>query len=168
MIGRDTEFDACAADALTLEVSAKAIIADGVCQLTLREPGGHRLPDWTPGSHIDVILPGDRVRQYSLCGDRWDPLIYQIAVLREADGRGGSLYIHDELHVGDRLRTGGPRLQWRRDAPRVTSRTEHRRREVVDRRPDAEIGIVRHRPVQFHRGRGVRQFWRTCRLDSRK
>jgi ferredoxin-NADP reductase len=112
MIGRDTEFDACAADALTLEVSAKAIIADGVCQLTLREPGGHRLPDWTPGSHIDVILPGDRVRQYSLCGDRWDPLIYQIAVLREADGRGGSLYIHDELHVGDRLRTGGPRTNF--------------------------------------------------------
>ena len=108
-LGATTVSEAIDTDALTLEVAAKRIIADGVCQLTLRDPRGHRVPDWTPGSHIDLVLPGDRIRQYSLCGDRWDAHTYQIAALREATGRGGSVYIHDELRVGDRLRTGGPR-----------------------------------------------------------
>ncbi|MFD0476733.1 PDR/VanB family oxidoreductase [Nonomuraea thailandensis] len=48
-------------------------------------------------------------RQYSLCGDRWDPHAYRIGVLREPDGRGGSAYVHDELAVGDTVAIGGPR-----------------------------------------------------------
>ena len=67
------------------------------------------LPEWTPGSHIDLMLPGDRVRQYSLCGDRRDGYNFRVAVLRERDGRGGSAYIHDELTEGDLLGIGGPR-----------------------------------------------------------
>ncbi|MCX5046355.1 PDR/VanB family oxidoreductase [Aldersonia sp. NBC_00410] len=98
-----------AADGLVLAVVAKTDLADGVCELTFADPAGRRLPDWAPGAHIDVILPGDLVRQYSLCGDRWDPFHYRIAVLRESDGRGGSAYIHDTLAVGDRLPIGGPR-----------------------------------------------------------
>jgi ferredoxin-NADP reductase len=101
--------DAPFAEALALDVVAKEMLADGVCRLTLEHPAEHRLPDWTPGSHIDVMLPGDRIRQYSLCGDRWDPFVYQIAVLREHKGQGGSRYVHDDLRVGDRLQTGGPR-----------------------------------------------------------
>lgn len=101
---------ASAADtALTLQVSEADTIAHGVRRLTLRHPAGRRLPDWTPGSHIDVMLPAQLVRQYSLCGDRWDPFTYQVAVLRELDGRGGSAYIHDTLRVGDRLQIAGPR-----------------------------------------------------------
>jgi ferredoxin-NADP reductase len=75
--------------------------------VTLRDRG-HRVRI-DAGLHIDLVLPGDRIRQYSLCGDRWDAHTYQIAILRQATGRGGSVYIHDELRVGDRLRTGGPR-----------------------------------------------------------
>jgi ferredoxin-NADP reductase len=108
-LGATTVLEAIDTDALTLEVAAKRFIADGVCQLTLRDPRGHRVPDWTPGSHIDLVLPDDRIRQYSLCGDRWDAHTYQIAILRQDTGRGGSVYIHDELRVGNRLRTGGPR-----------------------------------------------------------
>ena len=100
---------AASADGLTLRVTAKRLIADGVCELTLTDPDGLRLPDWSPGSHIDVILPGDVVRQYSLCGDRWDPSTYRIAVLLEPEGRGGSTYIHHALAVGDLLPIGGPR-----------------------------------------------------------
>lgn len=94
---------------LTLQVHAADIVADGVRRLILGHPDGRRLPDWTPGSHVDVVLPGQRVRQYSLCGDRWDPFTYQIAVLRDEDGRGGSAYIHDTLQIGDRFPIGGPR-----------------------------------------------------------
>ncbi len=98
-----------AADGLTLKVVDKQMIADGVCAITLAHPDGFRLPDWAPGSHIDVVLPGEMVRQYSLCGDRWNPFCFRIAVLREPQGRGGSAYIHDCLEVGDVLPIGGPR-----------------------------------------------------------
>ncbi|MFZ3572646.1 PDR/VanB family oxidoreductase [Streptomyces sp. BH097] len=90
-------------------VTGKEPIAEGVVSLTLAHPDGARLPDWTPGAHIDLVLPDGTVRQYSLCGDRWDPGRYRVAVLREPDGRGGSAYVHERLKVGDRVGIGGPR-----------------------------------------------------------
>ncbi|WP_432181541.1 PDR/VanB family oxidoreductase [Streptomyces sp. NBC_00063] len=95
--------------AVTLTVTDKHHIADDVASLTLRHPDGDRLPDWTPGAHIDLILPDGTVRQYSLCGNRWDAYTYRVAVLREPEGRGGSAYLHDRLRPGDRLGVGGPR-----------------------------------------------------------
>ncbi|SHN43269.1 PDR/VanB family oxidoreductase [Cryptosporangium aurantiacum] len=92
-----------------LRVAAKTPLADGVCGLTLVAPDGGRLPDWTPGAHLDVLLPGDVTRQYSLCGDRWNPTSYRVAVLRELAGRGGSAYVHDTLSIGDLVGVGGPR-----------------------------------------------------------
>jgi ferredoxin-NADP reductase len=93
----------------TLRVDDKQLMSEDVCGIRLVDVEGRRLPDWTPGSHIDIALPDGRTRQYSLCGDRWDPYAYQIAVLREEDGRGGSVFIHDELRVGDTVTLGGPR-----------------------------------------------------------
>jgi len=77
--------------------------------LELAAPSGGRLRDWTPGSHIDLALPNGVTRQYSLCGDRWDPFTYRVGVLREPSGRGGSAFVHDELVVGDVVGVGGPR-----------------------------------------------------------
>jgi ferredoxin-NADP reductase len=94
---------------LTLRVAAKTVEADGVVTLRLAHPQGARLPDWTPGAHIDLILPNGVTRQYSLCGDRWDAHSYRVGVLREPDGRGGSAYLHDELAVGEPVGVGGPR-----------------------------------------------------------
>jgi ferredoxin-NADP reductase len=59
--------------------------------LELRSPTGARLPSWHPGAHIDLLLPGGLIRQYSLCGDPGDHGAYTIAVPREDNGRGGSL-----------------------------------------------------------------------------
>jgi len=92
-----------------LVVTGKAPAAEGVVALELARPDGRRLPDWTPGAHIDVTLANGGTRQYSLCGDRWDARTYRVAVLREVDGRGGSAYVHDELAVGDQVTLGGPR-----------------------------------------------------------
>lgn len=94
---------------VTLTVRSKETVAEGVVSLTLTRPDGGRLPDWTPGSHIDLVLPEGTTRQYSLCGDRWDACSYRIAVLREPDGRGGSAYVHDRLAPGDTVGMGGPR-----------------------------------------------------------
>ncbi|WIX82221.1 PDR/VanB family oxidoreductase [Amycolatopsis carbonis] len=96
-------------DVEVLEVAAIRERAEGVRELTLARPDGGRLPDWTPGSHIDLVLPNGLTRQYSLCGDRWDSRTYRVAVLREPDGRGGSAYVHDVVGVGDRLGVGWPR-----------------------------------------------------------
>ncbi|MET7441942.1 PDR/VanB family oxidoreductase [Streptomyces sp. NPDC005568] len=94
---------------MRLRVRDKETVAHGVTALTLTHPEGARLPDWTPGSHIDLILPDGTTRQYSLCGDRWDPHTYRVAVLRQSGGRGGSAYVHDRLAPGDTVGVGGPR-----------------------------------------------------------
>ncbi|WP_433028822.1 PDR/VanB family oxidoreductase [Actinomycetospora sp. CA-053990] len=99
--------DSTAVDRLV--VTGKSPAAEGVAVLELARPDGRRLPDWTPGAHIDVTLANGETRQYSLCGDRWDAHRYRVAVLREVDGRGGSAYVHDELAAGDPVTLGGPR-----------------------------------------------------------
>ncbi|MFD1541219.1 PDR/VanB family oxidoreductase [Nonomuraea guangzhouensis] len=92
-----------------LVVHARRQAADGVIVLDLRDPAGAELPEWTPGAHVDLVLGGDLVRQYSLCGDPADRTTWRIAVLREPAGRGGSAYVHDELHPGTAVLVRGPR-----------------------------------------------------------
>lgn len=100
---------ATGADVVTLRVTAKEIAADGVAVLTLEHVDAARLPDWAPGAHIDLVLPTGVIRQYSLCGDRFDAFRYRVGVLREPAGRGGSAFVHDVLAVGDTVGVGGPR-----------------------------------------------------------
>ncbi|WP_313888758.1 PDR/VanB family oxidoreductase [Mycolicibacterium sp. CBMA 226] len=94
---------------MDLRVLEKRAIADDVVLLVLGAADGRRLPDWTPGAHVDLVLPIGLIRQYSLCGNRFDPFSYQIAVLREAAGHGGSRYVHDVLEQGHIVGVGGPR-----------------------------------------------------------
>jgi len=92
-----------------LVLDSKEEVADGVVRLTLRDPKGMPLPEWEPGSHIDLMLKSDLVRQYSLCGDPRDRSCLQVAVLNEPKSRGGSKYVHEVLSVGDATRVRGPR-----------------------------------------------------------
>jgi ferredoxin-NADP reductase len=96
-----------------LVVSARESPAEGVLALTLTDPSGARLPAWTPGAHIDVLLGDDAgndlVRQYSLCGPPSEQNSWRIAVLRDDSGRGGSRQVHDTLAVGATVRVRGPR-----------------------------------------------------------
>lgn len=91
-----------------VDVTAVKTEADGVVSLELRSLSGP-LPSWSPGAHIDVILPNGLVRQYSLCGDPRNSDVWRIGVLREPSSRGGSRCIHDEIQPGDRLRVAVPR-----------------------------------------------------------
>lgn len=93
-----------------LRVTQMTWEAEGVVSVRLaRIESNDPLPAWEPGAHIDVYVPDGSTRQYSLCGDPHDLSSYQIAVLREPDGRGGSAYIHDQLRVGDRLLVTRPK-----------------------------------------------------------
>jgi ferredoxin-NADP reductase len=83
--------------------------ARSVLSLTLADEGGGDLPPWSPGAHIDVVLPSGLIRQYSLCGDPNDRTSYTIAVLRESAGRGGSAELHDTALMGRTLDVRSPR-----------------------------------------------------------
>ncbi len=93
-----------------LRVTQMTLEAEGVVSVKLTRIESDRpLPAWEPGAHLDVYVPDGSTRQYSLCGDPRDLSYYQIAVLREPEGRGGSAYVHDTLRVGDRLLVTRPK-----------------------------------------------------------
>ena len=61
------------------------------------------LPEWTAGAHLDIVVAPEFLRQYSMSGDPADRTKYQIAVLRENDGRGGSKLMHRIFSEGRRV-----------------------------------------------------------------
>jgi ferredoxin-NADP reductase len=76
---------------------------------TFGRPDGGALPPYQPGSHIDIHLPNGLMRQYSLLNPNNDPTSYVVAIKRDAQSRGGSRYIFDELRVGATLKISAPR-----------------------------------------------------------
>lgn len=94
---------------MKLRVVARRDGRGGVAVFDFRHPNKERLPAWTPGAHVDLRLPDGRVRQYSLIGDPEDLSCYRIAVKREAGGRGGSMWLHEALNVGDEAHVSAPR-----------------------------------------------------------
>lgn len=96
-----------------LVVTQRLDRSTSVTEFVLERRDRRRLPDWAPGAHIDVVLPSGKIRQYSLCGDRWAPHQYRIAVQRDDLGGGGSVELHTELKPGDTISFGGPRNNFR-------------------------------------------------------
>lgn len=92
---------------LATRIDQRREVAADVVELTLVADAA--LPEWSPGAHIDVVLPSGMTRQYSLCGDPADAERYRIAVLRSPTSRGGSEEIHRSLQKGDTLTVRGPR-----------------------------------------------------------
>jgi ferredoxin-NADP reductase len=89
-------------------VTSARQVAQDVVLLELRAVDGSLLPQWAPGAHLDVVVQPGVERQYSLCGDPADRTRYQVAVLREPDGRGGSEHLHAHVGVDSRLHIRGP------------------------------------------------------------
>ncbi|MGA8211398.1 MAG: cytochrome P450, partial [Nocardioidaceae bacterium] len=90
-------------------VQRKELVAAGVVALTLRPVADEPFPSWQPGAHVDLELDGAPARQYSLCGDPADPTTMRLGILRDPDGRGSSLFVHDRLQQGDSVTVRGPR-----------------------------------------------------------
>lgn len=93
-------------------VARRDTSTDGVVVFELAAREGETLPDWTPGSHVDVLLPSGLIRQYSLCGEP-DAEHWRLGVLREADAHGGSSWMCDSLREGQSIRLAGPRNHFR-------------------------------------------------------
>lgn len=64
-------------------------------------PDGAALPAASAGAHITLKLPNGLQRQYSLVSSGEGLREYIIGVKREANGKGGSICVHDQLRVGD-------------------------------------------------------------------
>ena len=65
-----------------------------VTKYEFKTPDGSDLPKWTAGAHIDIVVAPEFLRQYSMSGNPEDCSRYQIGVLREDEGRGGSKMMH--------------------------------------------------------------------------
>jgi vanillate O-demethylase ferredoxin subunit len=94
---------------IAVTVARREAAAEDIVLLELVREGQGPLPAFSAGAHIDVLTPSGAVRQYSLCGAPGETTAYQIAVLREPQGRGGSASVHDALSPGDRLTVSAPR-----------------------------------------------------------
>lgn len=106
---RDPALPTGAAERLRVRVNAVTREAEDIRSFELVAAGGEALPAFTAGAHVDVHIRDGLLRQYSLCNDPRERHRYLIAVLQEADGRGGSLAMHGEVGPGDRLTISAPR-----------------------------------------------------------
>ncbi|RDE24612.1 pyridoxamine 5'-phosphate oxidase [Motiliproteus coralliicola] len=109
-------------DSVTQEVVGEGdleLVISGVRQLTprvrayeLRATDGASLPEVEAGAHLPVPVPLSddswELRYYSIASNPKRRDIYEIAVLHEPDGKGGSDAIHRRYRLGLRLRVGLP------------------------------------------------------------
>ncbi len=94
---------------LSVKVIRKQKEAEDIVSLELGRADGGSLPSFSAGSHIDVRIKPDLIRQYSLCNHPEERHRYLIAVLRDPASRGGSAAIHDEIQEGDLMEISEPK-----------------------------------------------------------
>ncbi len=92
-----------------VEITSKQQVAEDIFEFEFRSVEGVELPVPSPGSHLDVCVSPELTRQYSLTNGPDETGFYKIAVLREAEGRGGSRQLCDNYQQGDQIRVGAPR-----------------------------------------------------------
>src|SRR5580698_9555588 len=89
---------------LTLRLTAIMFGADGINLYEFQAPDQSELPRFTAGGHIDLYLPNNIMRQYSLANPQNERRRYVVGIKRDATSRGGSQYFHETLRVGTLLK----------------------------------------------------------------
>ena len=103
-----TELTPSPAAPLTLLIKGKRLEAQGVYSFELVDLEGQALPPFTAGAHLEFHLSSGTIRHYSLCNSPLETHRYCVAVLKQEDGRGGSIEM-SELQVGDTVTALAPR-----------------------------------------------------------
>ncbi|MEM9197879.1 MAG: reductive dehalogenase domain-containing protein, partial [Pseudomonadota bacterium] len=96
------------APVLPLIVSKVEPMAEGVTKYEFSDPEQRDLPPWAAGAHLDIVVAPEFLRQYSMSGDPANRKTYQIGVLREDHGRGGSTLLHRIFGQGRRVFVSRP------------------------------------------------------------
>lgn len=79
---------------------------DLVTRFKFESSDGALLPTFSGGAHTVVEMQDGgvtRLNPYSLMSDPMDQSAYTISVRRDDEGRGGSLFMHTQVSMGDRL-----------------------------------------------------------------
>jgi tetrachlorobenzoquinone reductase len=92
-----------------MRLTAITYAAEQVHIYEFRPVSGASVPPFTAGAHVDLHLPNGLVRQYSIANAQGERHRYVLGVKRDAAGRGGSRFLHDDLRVGTVVKVGGPR-----------------------------------------------------------
>jgi len=93
---------------LQLKVDRIEAATPRIRRIELSSADGQALPAFTAGAHIDLELPNQETRSYSLLNDSGETHRYVLGVLREQESTGGSAYVHETLKVGDVLKSSMP------------------------------------------------------------
>ncbi|HEX2888754.1 PDR/VanB family oxidoreductase [Vineibacter terrae] len=96
-------------DLIDMRLAAIVFGGEGSNLFELRRPDGSDVPPFTAGAHIDLHLAGGLVRQYSIANAPGERDRYLLGIKREAQGRGGSRFVHDAVKVGAILKVSLPR-----------------------------------------------------------
>ena len=96
---------------IDVTVSGLRAVARDVLAVELKHKSGQTLPGAQAGAHIDLALGNGLVRQYSLVNATGQASMdrYVVAVGWDANSRGGSVWVHEKLKVGQSLRVSAPR-----------------------------------------------------------
>lgn len=97
-----------ASPVIRVEIAKAEKLSGDVTKYEMSSLGGAPLPEWTAGAHFDIVVTPEYFRQYSSSGDPADRTKYQIAILREDEGRGGSKLLHRILSHGCKIFVSKP------------------------------------------------------------
>ncbi|MDD9720223.1 reductive dehalogenase domain-containing protein [Sulfitobacter sp. PR48] len=106
MVHRTT--DAADSPVIHVEITKAEKMAAGITKYEFQPVGGGDLPPWQAGAHLDIVVAPEFLRQYSMSGDPGDCSTYQIGVLMEDAGRGGSKLLHRIFSEGRKVFISNP------------------------------------------------------------
>ncbi|WP_417729310.1 PDR/VanB family oxidoreductase [Roseovarius sp.] len=94
------------AEKIEVVVAAVVPVNELVTRFEFRRPDGAEFPPFSAGAHTVVEMHDEgrtRLNPYSLMSDPGDRSLYAISVRRDDEGRGGSLFMHRRVKVGDAM-----------------------------------------------------------------
>ncbi|HXP75996.1 MAG TPA: hypothetical protein VN823_17775 [Stellaceae bacterium] len=98
---------------MRLEVAAIDRLTPTIKRFSFAAADGATLPAREAGAHLVFELGNGLRNSYSLANNPSERDRYVTAVLREAHGKGGSAYLHDQVEIGSVLWANGPNKNFR-------------------------------------------------------
>jgi ferredoxin-NADP reductase len=99
------------AEKIAVRVTDKTPLNELVTRFRFEPVVGGLLPTFSGGAHTVVEMKDGeitRLNPYSLMSDPFDQSAYTISVRRDDEGRGGSLFMHNHVNVGDEMVISNP------------------------------------------------------------